>query len=316
MPSTTPSSSDCDPGPEQITLLDGTVAELGQEKNGWSLQINGIRQSHIGPAGADPALAASRWMLAALGADLPQRCAVLGGGLLTLPRVIAARRPGAEQVVLELEPALVRLATDRFGLPEGVDLRLGNAREWLDDPDVTGPASDFDAIVIDIFTGGRIPPDFTCLECFTAAREKLGPAGRLVINSVAGPQLDFTRRELATMQAVFAHVAMIVQGSALKGLRFGNATLIGSQAPLDVEAIRANLAQDSSRGALVTDLAPLVGDAQPIREAEQVWSPEPDLPNFDAMLKALDEVKKMQRQVQETFGPVGGREGDQGHHKT
>src|SRR5699024_9450137 len=143
MPSTTPSSSDCDPGPEQITLLDGTVAELGQEKNGWSLQINGIRQSHIGPAGADPALAASRWMLAALGADLPQRCAVLGGGLLTLPRVIAARRPGAEQVVLELEPALVRLATDRFGLPEGVDLRLGNAREWLDDPDVTGPASDF-----------------------------------------------------------------------------------------------------------------------------------------------------------------------------
>lgn len=33
------------------------------------------------------------------------------------------------------------------------------------------------------------------------------------------------------------------------------------------------------------------------------------------MLKALDEVKKMQRQVQETFGPVGGREGDQGHYK-
>src|SRR5699024_12698736 len=110
MPSTTPSSSDCDPGPEQITLLDGTVAELGQEKNGWALQINGIRQSHTGPAGAAPALAASRWLLAARGADLPQRCAVLGGGLLTLPRLLAARRPGAEQVVLGPAPARRRRA--------------------------------------------------------------------------------------------------------------------------------------------------------------------------------------------------------------
>src|SRR5699024_24685 len=131
------------------------------------------------------------------------------------------------------------------------------ARTWLDRA-AESDQEEFDTLVIDIFAGGRIPPAFTSLECFTHARELLNAAGRVVVNSVAGPDLEFTRRELATMREVFDHVAMIVQGSALQGARFGNATLIGSPAPLDVDAIGGALRDDPSRGALVTDLDPII----------------------------------------------------------
>lgn len=280
--------------PHQVSLSTGETAHLVPRDDGWSLEIKGARQSHVGSPDAPPALAAVRWMLYALGGALPQRSAHLGGGLLTLPRTIAHRRPGAEQVVIELEPALVKVARERFGVPDGVTLRCEDARAWLD----SRAENDLDAVIIDIFTADRIPPAFTSLECFQASRESLSDTGRLVINSVAGPDLSFTRRELATMQAVFEHVALIVQGSALHGLRFGNATLIGSPSPLDVEAIRTAMKGDPSRAALVTELDAIVDGASPVTDADELWSPVPDLPDLDQAVRALDAVKSMQKRLE------------------
>lgn len=280
--------------PQEVALSTGEIARLVARDGGWSLEIRGARQSHVGAPGGPPALAAVRWMLAALGAELPASSAHLGGGLLTLPRAIAHRRPGAEQVVIELEPALVTLAEERFGLPDGVTIRCEDARAWLE----AHPGESLGAVVIDIFAGDRVPPAFTSVECFRAARESLAETGRLVINSVAGPDLEFTRRELATMQSVFEHVAMIVQGSALHGMRFGNATLIGSAMPLDVAAIRAALKGDRSRGTLVTNLEPIVDGAEPVTDADELWSPEPRLPDFESATKALDAVRAMKKQVE------------------
>lgn len=288
-----PSSSPEQTEPEQITLSSGTVAELIEKEGTWALRINGARQSHIGPPGQDPDLTAVRWMLFALGGQLPQSVAHLGGGLLTLPRVIADRRPASRQIVVELEPALVDLARTRFGLPEGLSLHQGDARAWLEE----NPGQDLDAVVLDVFAGDRIPPAFTSLECFTAARAAMADDGRLVINSVAGPDLLFTRRELATMRSVFEHVAMIVQGSALGGARFGNAALIGSPAPLDIEAIRSSLAGDSSKGALVTDIDPIIDGAQPVTDAEELWSPEPIMPMVESAKRMVEQFKKMEQQV-------------------
>ncbi len=290
-PSTEPDQPDV---PEHVTLSSGTVAHLVPREGGWSLEIEGARQSHLGPAEAPPALAAVRWMLAALGADLPASSAHLGGGLLTLPRAVAHRRPGAEQVVVELEPALVGLATETFSLPDGVTIRCEDARTWLE----AHPGHGLGAVVIDIFVADRIPPAFTSAECFRAARAALSGTGRLVINSVAGPDLEFTRRELATLREVFTHVVMIVQGSALHGMRFGNAVLVASDAPIDSEAIRAQLTGDASRAAVVTELDPIIDGAPAVTDADELWSPEPRLPRFDEAAKALEAVRAMKKRVE------------------
>lgn len=280
---------DAQPAPsrESLRLSDGTTAELISRDGGWILEIDGIRQSHVTEAGQPPPLASARWMLAALG---PRRSTVahLGGALLTLPRAVAAVRPETQQTVVELDPVLVDLVRRRFEIPEHITLEVADARAWLASATPT-----WDAIVIDIFAGGRIPPAFTSRECFASAKLLLSTDGVLVINSVAGGDLLFTRRELATLEAVFEHVALIVQGSALHGLRFGNAILIGSDQPIEVERIKAALAGDPSRGALVTDLTDLIGDAAVVVDADELWSPVPDLPDTGPVLRLLDGARSL-----------------------
>lgn len=282
-----------------ITLADGTQAHLVERDGGWSLEIDNVRQSHVGQPGVPPALATVRWMQACLGSGR-RACAHLGGGLLTLPRALAEADPGTRQVVVESEPALAEVARARFGLPPGVTLEVGDARTWLD---ASHPEPVWDAVVIDVFAGGRIPPAFTSRECFARAGAVLKEDGVLVLNSVAGPDLTFTRRQLATLRTVFAHVAMVVQGSALKGLRFGNAVLVGSHAPVDTTGIRAALAGDSSKGALVTDIDPIIDGALPVRDADEMWSPVPDLPDIGHALRALDGARATGEAVRAALRP-------------
>lgn len=274
------------PRGEEVKLSDGTVAVLVEQEDGWALQVEGVRQSHVGPAGEPAASAYVRWMLAAVG-SATRSCLHLGGGLLTLPRAVAEQLPGCAQVVVESEPALAALVRQRFGLPDGVTLEVGDGRARLE-----AAASGVDAVLVDVYAGGRIPPAFSSLEFFQHARRVLTAHGLLVVNSVAGPDLTFTRRELATLRVVFPHVAMIVQGSALQGLRFGNAVLLASAAPLPLDEIREALADDPSRGALVTDLDPLVAGAEPVRDADALWSPVPALPDFSAALRLVDALRE------------------------
>jgi spermidine synthase len=280
-------------GVERVELTNGATAELIARDGGWILQIDGIRQSHVTDADATPALAVARWLLAALGND---RSTVvhLGGGLMTLPRAVAATNPAARQLVVELERALVTLVRERFGAPDNIVLEVADARAWLDaggrDEWTRGAC---DAVVIDVFAGGRIPAAFTSAECFAASRALLAPGGVLLVNSVAGGDLGFTRRELATLRAEFAQVAMIVQGSSLHGLRFGNAVLIASDEPVEEDRIRAALRGDASRGALVTELDELVGDAEVVRDADELWSPVPDLPDTGPALNLLAQTSSL-----------------------
>ena len=278
---------------ERVELANGAIAELIERDGGWILQIDGIRQSHVVAPGEPPPLATTRWLLAALG-EHRRSLVHLGGGLMTLPRAVASGSPHARQVAVELDPALAALVRDRFPLPEGIDVDVADARAWLDG----GGRAEWtrgacDAVVIDVFAGGRIPPAFTSAECFAAARTLLGPGGVLLVNSVAGGDLGFTRREVATLRAEFARVAMIVQGSSLHGLRFGNAVLIASDEPVEEARIRAALKGDVSRGALVTDLDELVGDAEVVRDVDELWSPVPDLPDTGPALRLLNQTRSL-----------------------
>lgn len=301
-------------GTETVLLSDGTTAELIARDGGWILQVDGIRQSHIVEPGQPPALASARWMLAALGRDR-SRLVHLGGGLMTLPRAVADKDPGAQQLVVELDPVLATLVQDRFEMPENVTVEVADARAWLDAGGSAQRAhTTWDAIVIDVFAGGRIPPAFTSRECFARARSLLDAHGVLVINSVAGGDLTFMHRQIATLRAEFAHVGLIVQNSSLHGLRFGNAILVGSDAPINATDIRAALAGDPSRGALVTDLDDLVGAAEVVVDADELWSPEPDLPDAGPALRLLDQARSFGSVFRESpVGDVADADGDHGH---
>lgn len=256
-------------------LTTGQPAAIVMLDDGWALEIDGLRQSHVGDDAEPSPHATVRWMRAALASMLERpgapRIAHLGGAAMSLPRQLAHARQDAEQVVVELEPAIVDLVVAHAPPPHGISVVVDDGRAWLE----SAAAGAFDAVAIDVYAGGRIPPAFTSHECALAARAALTDDGVLVVNGVAGPDLDFTAAHLASLATAFGHVALIVQGSVLAGARFGNAVLVASGAPIDPEPIRAALAGDASRGAFVGDVSRIVDGVAPLRDADDRWSPEP-----------------------------------------
>jgi spermidine synthase len=258
-------------------LGSGREARLEAADDGLVLVIDGVEQSHIAPPGATPRHASTRWMLAAALECLAgggRRALHLGGGAATLPRLLQHELPHLSQRVVELEPALAELVRAEAPLPEGVDLEVGDGRAALE-----AQAEPVSIVLSDVFGGGSVPAPFTSVEFYTAARAALEPGGALLVNSADGPPLDFVRAQLATIRAVFAHVALISTGSTLAGARFGNVVLLASDARLPLPAIRERLRDEAPPVAVlpwarlerfVADTAPM-----PITDATAVDSAPP-----------------------------------------
>ena len=82
----------------------------------------------------------------------------LGAGGLTIPRFIAATRPGSRQQVVEIEQPLVDLVREHLPLPSGaaIRVRIGDARAGLKrmPPAIRG---NVDLIVSYVYSGAQTP---------------------------------------------------------------------------------------------------------------------------------------------------------------
>lgn len=161
----------------------------------------------------------------------------IGGGGFSLPRYIAATRPGSDSLVLELDPTLLQIARQELGLRTGPDLRvdIGDARLSLREqaPEV------YDVVIGDAFGGQAVPWHLTTREFMRQIRRTLRPDGTYAINLIDYPPLGFARAEAATLRTVFDHVAVVAPPARLDGQEGGNFVLVASDAPIDVTAIRA-----------------------------------------------------------------------------
>ncbi len=226
--------------PASARLSDGTLAEVRRSEyaGGWELQVDGTPQSHVDLD--DPTHLHFEYV-ARMGAviDLlrmprqPLTAVHLGAGALNLPRYVDATRPGSRQQVIELEPALVDLVRSELPLPKGaaIRVRIGDAREGLGrlPAALTGQV---DLLVSDVYAGSQTPAHLTTREFYAAAAGLLAPEGVLLVNVADGAGLAFARRQVATVQAVFAHVIVLAEVQVLKGRRFGNLVIAASPAPL------------------------------------------------------------------------------------
>lgn len=143
----------------------------------------------------------------------------LGGGALTLPRYVAATRPGSRQDVVDADQALVQLVRERLPVPAdaGIALHAADAREWV----ARAPAASADLLVADVFGGSRVPAHLTSVAYARLAQRVLKPGGVYAANLADGAPFTFLRSQLATFQAVFAEVVLIAEPSVLRGRRFG-----------------------------------------------------------------------------------------------
>jgi len=165
--------------------------------------------------------------------------AFLGGGGFSLPRYVNAVRPGSRSTIFEIDGPLVEVVEDELGFVASDDLvvLVADARLGLRD-ELDGT---FDVVVGDAFGSLSVPWHLTTREFVAEIDRVLRPGGVYVQNVIDYPPLGFVRAEMATLDAVFEHVAVIAPLSYLTGDAGGNFILVGSQEPLPWAELQGRL---------------------------------------------------------------------------
>jgi hypothetical protein len=206
----------------------------------------------------------------------------IGGAAMTLPRYVAATRPGSSQIVLEPDTELTAFVRRHLPLPtrsrikvRGTDGRRGIAELR------NGYA---DLVIIDAFIGARVPADLTTAEFLADTRRALNDQGTLIINLTDRKPLSYARRVLAGVRLTFPHLLLCAEPSTLKGRRFGNVIIAGAAAPLPyaVVAQRAGRPPFPYRVVHGARLTQLLADAVPFSGEDAEQSPEPGRDLFPA----------------------------------
>ena len=165
----------------------------------------------------------------------------LGAGGLTIPRYLAATRPGSASRVLEIDGGVTALDRARL-LPQplpGVEVDVGDARVGLAQEQ---PGSR-DLVVGDAFGGLAVPWHLTTHEVTAEIARVLRPDGIYAVNVIDFPPDGFIRAEVATIAAVFPNVVLIGAPDALAGRAGGNFVAVASAGQLPLAALSRRLAQ-------------------------------------------------------------------------
>lgn len=156
------------------------------------------------------------------------RLLFIGGGGYTLPRKLEQEHPRTRIDVVEIDPAVTRVAHRYFGLPRTTRIRTANEdARWFTLRE-QGP---YDAVLIDAFSDLSIPYHLTTREYLLELRRLLAPHGIVAANVID----DFERgRFLAsyirTMQSVFPHVALLKEPA--KKMKRETFVVVASGVPL------------------------------------------------------------------------------------
>ena len=215
----------------------------------------------------------------------PMTALHLGAGALTLPRYIHATRPGSRQQVIELDEALIGFVREHLPLPRqsGIRVRYGDARAML----ARLPAAlhgAVDLVVVDVFSGARIPAHVTSVEFYREVAAFLAPGGIVAVNVADGPGLAFTRGQAASLRLVLNSVAALAETSVLKGRRFGNVVLVASAGALPLDWMPRLMARGPHPAAVLAgrELINWIAGAPVVSDQTAVPSPAPSAGLFTA----------------------------------
>lgn len=218
--------------------IDTGTAELISDDDrpgSWLLKINGVQSSHVDLA--DPLrldFEYMRWMAALIEPHWPTdaklRALHLGGGACSMARYLAAAYPNARQAVVEIDARLAELVRAWFNIPRAplVKIRVGDAREVLES--LTDRSRNL--IIRDVFAGPYTPDALTTFEFTEHAKRVLSPGGMYMVNCGDAPNLSRAKQEMATIGSIFPHTVIVADPPMLKGRRYGNVIIAGSDVPI------------------------------------------------------------------------------------
>jgi hypothetical protein len=242
---------------------------------GWTLMVGGAEQSYVDID--DPAHLEFEYVQhialvveAMYGDRAPLDVVHLGGGALTMPRWIAATRPGSRQVVFESSQEILD-ATRPLGPVPGCDVRLGEAVDGI----AGLAAASVDVAIWDLYDGPRAVTAALDLAALWLLRRVLRPDGVAVLNVSDVAPFAVVRPVLAGLRAVAGEVVLLAEPAILRGRRSGNCVLAAARS-LPVTELRRTAAAAPARARVVGDeaMTEFIGTAQPATPDAPL--PQPD----------------------------------------
>ncbi|HEX4817429.1 MAG TPA: fused MFS/spermidine synthase [Nonomuraea sp.] len=266
------------PGVYPVTFGEVELLRDMDRQDGWLLSKDGVPQSYVDLK--DPTFLEFEYVrlmadVIDLLPDGPLSCVHVGGGACTIPRYVAATRPGSRHIVIEPDRRLVDLVREQLDLRSVPRLkviteggRVGAAKVW---------DTSADLVVLDAFTGATMPVELATVEFMGDLARVLKPSGTLLVNVADGKGLAFARRLLATVTGAFRHVALLAEPGIMRGRRFGNLIVAASRAALPVDALTRRAAGGLTQARCVHGeaLTNFVAGAPPIKDGDPVLAPVP-----------------------------------------
>lgn len=221
-----------------------------------TLHLDTLSHSYINQANpTDLRFAYIRAMAAVANAVAPPGTPItalhIGGGGATMPRYLAATRPGTDSTVLEVDRGVVNLDKKRLGLRtnDRLRVRVVDGRVGLHE----SPSDTDDLVIGDAFGGVSVPWHLTTKETAKEVQRVLKPNGIYAVNVIDYPPNDFAHAEFATLATTFTNVGVMAAPTSLRNRTGGNFVLVASNAPLPVDAIRAGLRTHPEAWQLLTN---------------------------------------------------------------
>lgn len=181
----------------------------------------------------------------------PLRAVHLGGGGFTMPRWLAATRPGSASTVLEVDPGVVELGRRELGvdtIPD-LDVRVGDARTAL----AALPDASADVVVGDAFGARTVPWHLATAEFVAEVHRVLRPDGIYVLNVIDRDPLALLGAQALTVADRFPHVTLLMRPDQLVPGGGGNGVLVGSDRAPDLAALAARASARGEPGSVMGD---------------------------------------------------------------
>ncbi|MEU7001185.1 fused MFS/spermidine synthase [Nonomuraea sp. NPDC046570] len=266
------------PGRYPVTFGEVELLKDFDRPSGWVLSKDGVPQSYVDLE--DPTFLDFEYvrLMADVIDVIPDgalSCVHVGGGACTLPRYVAATRPGSRQIVIEPDGLLVDLVREQLNLKSvpKTKVRVQGGREATEG--IWDASTDL--FILDAFSGATMPVELATAEYMGDIARVLRPTGTLLINTADGKGLAFARRLVATVRGTFRHVALLAEPGVMRGRRFGNLIVAASPSPLPVDPLSRRAAGGLTQARCVYGdaLTNFVAGAPPIRDGDPVLAPVP-----------------------------------------
>lgn len=198
----------------------------------------------------------------------------VGGGGLSIPRYVEARRPRTAQVVLEPDAELTEQVRAQLPLARhsGIKVRPIDGRAGI----AALPTGCADLVIVDAFAGASVPGELATQEFFTDVARTLRGDGFTVMNLTDQAPFTWARRCVAGLARTHPQVAVSAEVPVWKGRRFGNLVAVaGAKLPVQDLEHRLVYAPFPYRLQWGRELAGWIGGAVPFTEADAEASPAP-----------------------------------------